>query len=144
MKKILKPLCIALAILLIYAMPANAVEIGNSKASSFFAASRVSLSKTSDTTFEAWFQVSAVETMDELGASSITIQKSYDGVTWESMITYTKESTPKLICTNTGLHCECVRYAGTTGRYYRAKIVLYAKDGTSIGEMVEYTPTLQL
>ena len=144
MKKLMKLLCLLTAIAMIGVRPVNATENGNSKASSFFAASSVSLNKTSDTTFEAWFQVSAVETMDELGASSITIQKSYDGVTWESMITYTKDSTPKLICTNTGLHCECVRYAGTAGRYYRAKIVLYAKNGTSIGEMVEYTPTLQL
>ena len=82
--------------------------------------------------------------MDELGASSITVQKSFDGVTWESMITFTKETTPKLICANTGLHGTCVKYAGTTGRYYRAMIILYAKDGTSIGEMIEYTPTLQL
>ena len=126
------------------AEPAQAVEIGDSRGSSFFISSSVYLSKTSDTTFEAWFNVSATRTMDELGASSITIQKSYDGVTWESMITYTKESTPKLICTNTGLHGACVRYAGTTGRYYRAMIILYAKDGNSIGEMIEYTPTLQL
>ena len=129
---------------MIAAQPATATEVGNSKASSFFASSSMHLSKTSDTTFEVWFNVSATRTMDELGASSITVQKSYDGVTWESMITYTKESTPKLICTNTGLHGTCVRYAGTTGRYYRAMIILYAKDGTSIGEMIEYTPTLQL
>ena len=133
-----------MAILLLVAQPVTAAEVENSRGSTFFAASRVYLWKTSDTTFEAWFDVTATRGMDELGASSITIQKSYDGVTWESMITYTKESTPKLVCANTGVHCECVRYAGTAGRYYRAMIILYAKDGTSIGEMIEYTPTLQL
>lgn len=133
-----------LAAIMICAQPVNAIEVGNSKGSSFFSASSVYLWKTSDTTFEAWFDVTATRGMDELGASSITIQKSYDGETWESMITYTKETTPKLICANTGFHGTCVRYAGTTGRYYRAKIVLYAKDGTSIGEMVEYTSTLLL
>lgn len=122
----------------------DATETGNSRGSLFFAASNIYLRKTSDTTFEAWFSVSATRTMDELGASSITIEKSYDGVTWESMITYTKESTPKLICTNTGLHGACVRYVGTIGRYYRAKIILFAKDGTSTAEMVEYTATLKL
>lgn len=133
-----------MAVLLIFVQPAIAAEIGNSKGSLFFASSRVYLSKTSDTTFEAWFDVSATRTMDELGASSITIQKSYDGVTWESMITFTKESTPKLICANTGLHGTCVRYVGTAGRYYRAKVVLYAKDGTSVGERIEYSATLLL
>ena len=126
------------------AEPAQAAEIGSSKGSAFFVSSSVYLWKTSDTTFEACFDVSATRTMDELGASSITIQKSYDGVTWESMITFTKETTPKLICTNTGFHGTSVRYAGTVGRYYRAKIVLYAKDGISTAEMVEYTATLKL
>lgn len=133
-----------MAMVTMLAIPTKAVEPGNTRDSTYFLASRVYLSKTSDTTFEAWFDVSATRTMDELGASSITIQKSYDGVTWESMITYTKESTPKLICANTGLHGACVRYAGTTGRYYRAKIVLYAKDGANFAEMIEYTRTLQL
>lgn len=133
-----------LAAIMICAQPVNAIEVGNSKGSSYFTASSVYLWKTSDTTFEAWFDVTATRGMDELGASSITIQKSYDGVTWESMVTYTKETTPKLICANTVAHSECVRYAGTSGRYYRAMIILYAKDGTSIGEMIEYTPTLQL
>ena len=144
MKRILKPLCAVLAVMLMFTQPAQAIEIENTRDSSYFIASSVYLVKTSDMTFEAWFDVSATRTMDELGASSITIQKSYDGVTWESMITYTKESTPQLICANTGLHGACVRYAGTTGRYYRAKIVLYAKDGRNTAEMVEYTPTLQL
>lgn len=132
------------ALLMMIVQPANAAEVDNTRASSFFMCSSVYLLKTSDTTFDAWFEVSSTRTMDELGASSITIQKSYDGLTWESMITFTKETTSKLICTNTGLHGTCVKYAGTPGRYYRAKIVLYARDGTSVGEMVEYTRTLQL
>lgn len=133
-----------MAIFMMIVGPARAAEIGNSKGSAYFISSSVYLSKTSNTTFEAWFDVSATRTMDELGASSITIQKSYDGVTWESMITYTKESTPKLICANTGFHGTSIRYVGTTGRYYRAMIVLYAKDGMNTAEMVEYTATLKL
>lgn len=130
--------------MLMFTQPAQAIEIENTRDSSYFIASSVYLVKTSDMTFEAWFDVTATRGMDELGASSITIQKSYDGVTWESMVTYTKETTPKLICANTVAHSECIRYAGTSGRYYRAMIILYAKKGTGIGEMIEYTPTLQL
>lgn len=133
-----------MVIVMMAALPVQATENGGSRGSLFFVSSSVYLWKTSDTTFEAWFDVTAIDGMDALGASSITIQKSNDGTNWTSMITYTPATNPQMICNNTGVHAGCVSYIGTPGAYYRAKIVLYAKKGTSVGEMIEYTATLKL
>jgi len=121
-----------------------AAEDVESRASSFFMSSNVYLYKTSSIQFQAWFTVVAVDGMDELGASTIKIQRSSDGTSWTTMKTYTKANYPELICEDTSAHGACVTYAGTPGYYYRAKITLYAKDSSGIGEMTRYTAKMQL
>lgn len=144
MKRFTRCMCIALAFIVCMSTPASATVAADTRASSFFHCSSVFLNKTSDTTFEVWFSVTALGVMDELGASLIKVQKSSDGENWTTMITYYKENNPQMICENTGLHGACVSYTGTPGSYYRAYVVLYAKKGTSIGETPEYTAVLKL
>lgn len=141
MKRIIQCVCLTLVFSMLLAFPALAVD---NRASSYFISSSVYLYKTSSTTFEAWFEVDALGTMEELGASLIKIQRSSDGVNWTTMKTVTKEDDSDLICGNTGSHASCVAYTGTTGYYYRAYIELYAKNSSGTGTWNRYTSSMRL
>ncbi len=143
MKRFIKLIALVLVITTLLIVPAGAENV-NDKASAYFMSSTIYLDKVSSTKFDACFSVGAYGIMDELGASSIKIQRSADGNSWTTMKTYTKESYSQLICENTSSHAAYVTYTGTVGYYYRAKITLYAKQGTGIGEVVHYTATLRL
>lgn len=144
MKKYIKYICFALAISLCLASPAFAAEINNSRASQFFWSSSVYLYKTSSTSFQAWFEVECFGLMDDIGASEIKIQRSSDGQNWTTVKTYTKDTYSNMIDHNTAGHASYVTYTGTLGYYYRACIILYAKNSSGVGEMTEYTSTLRL
>lgn len=146
MKKITQCICLLLAFSMLLSTNVFAAEYSTPRASNFFWNSSVYLyrASSSSTTFEAWFEVACLGTMEEVGASTIKIQRSSDGVNWTTIKTYTKEAYSNLIDTNTGTHAACVSYTGTSGYYYRACIVLYAKNSSGIGEMTEYTSSIRL
>lgn len=144
MKDISRLICMLLALVMLLATPAAAIENTSSRASNFFGSSSVYLYQTSSTKFQAWFEVSALGIMDKVGASEIKIQKSSDDENWTTVKTCSMANYSNLICENTGFHASYVSYTGTTGYYYRAKITLYAKDGTASGEWVRYTASILL
>lgn len=143
MKKHIKLVALILVMTILFAVPAQAQGL-EPRASSYFMSSNVYLNKTSTYNFEAWFRVSANDIMDEVGASSIAIQRSSDGENWTTMGTFSKATYPQFIDRNTSVHAACLLYTGTPGYYYRAKITLYAKDSSGTGEMVRYTSKMLL
>lgn len=143
MKRFVQIIALVLVITILLAVSAGAENV-DSKASAYFMSSSTYLDKVSSTTFDACFSVGAYGIMDELGASSIKIQRSSDGNSWTTMKTYSKANYPQLICENTSSHAAYVTYTGTAGYYYRAKITLYAKQGTGTGEVVHYTTSIRL
>lgn len=144
MKRFVKVIAFCLVMAMLLATPAYAEEIEN-RATAYFMSSTASISKVSTAKFEVYFSVCAYEIMDELGASSIKIQRSLDGENWSTMKTFSKaDYYSLLICEDTALHAATVTYSGTAGYYYRAKITLYAKKGNGIGELVRYSSELLL
>lgn len=144
MKRISRIICILMAAVIILTVPAAAAENAEPRSSSFFGSSDVYLYQTSSTKFEAWFEVSALGIMDKVGASEIKIQESSDDENWTTVKTCTMDSYSNLIDENSGAHASYVTYTGTTGKYYRAKITLYAENSTGVGEWVRYTTSIQL
>lgn len=144
MKHFSRILSLLLAVVMVLAVHAAAAENENARASSFFMSSDVYLYQTSSTKFQAWFEVTALTGMDKLGASEIKIQESSDGVNWTTVKTCTMANYSNLICENTGTHGSYVSYTGTIGKYYRAKITLYAENSTGAGEWIRYTSSIQL
>lgn len=133
MKRVLKLICIVLSLSMLLAIPAQAAETGNARESSFFSNSAVYLYKQSGNTFQAWFEVTCVRTMDKVGAKEIKIQRSTDNETWSTMATYTMDNYSALIRSNAVGHDACITYIGSSGYYYRAQYKLYAKDETGTG-----------
>ena len=138
MRRFVRYICIILVLASLITLPAFASE---QRSSDFFAASSVYLWKISDTQFEVWFDVTAVQSMDELGASEIKVQRSTDKENWTTMRTYSKANYSQMIDTHTATHADCVTYTYTSGYYYRAIVVLYAKNSSGTGEVTEVTPT---
>lgn len=143
MKRFIRCACLLLVVLLMMGTAAFAAE---SRASYYFTRSSVYLYRETSTTrtFEVWFDVLATHSMQELGASTIKVQRSSDGVNWTTMKTFTKEDYSQMICSNTVQHDSYVTYTGTKGYYYRAVITLYAKDSSGTGIMTETTSKIQL
>lgn len=141
MKRFSQFVCLLLILSTALAVPTEAIT---PKGSDYFGSKLAYLYKVSSTTFEVWIEVSAVRGMDELGASSITVQRSPDDENWTDMVTYTKELYPNLIGENTGWHDAHVTYTGSPGYYYRAKVWFYAKKDNGRGESYYTTDSILL
>lgn len=143
MKNGFKILCVILALSFLLVTPVFAEESSN-RASAFFVLTRTYLDPTSTSKFDIWFEVTAQRTMQELGVSYIEIQKSTNGITWQSMRTYEPDLFPEMIETNTAFHTDSIVYSGIPGSYYKAKVTYYAKDSTGTGYYDTWTDVIRL
>lgn len=144
MKRFIKCICILITLSMLLVIPAMAAELPDARSSSFFMSSSVYLYKTSSKTFEAWFDVTAVRTMDKIGASEIKIQRSTDNENWSTVKTYSMDDYSSMIRENTAGHESYVTYTGSSGYYYRAYIKLYAKDENGSANMNRYTSSIYI
>ena len=140
MKQIIRIVSVVLVAVML--LPLSAYAEGISRASNFFVETSTYIDKVSGTTFEVWFDVTAKSLMDELGTSTIKIQRSSDRTNWTTMKTFSKDSYSQMIDEDTVWHGDCVTYTGTAGYYYRAKVTFYAKNDSGIGEYTLYTSTV--
>jgi hypothetical protein len=83
--------------------------------------------------------------MDELGVSSIEVDRSPDGENWTLIRTYDADDYSQMIRENTGSHEGCITYRyATPSYYYRAYITFYAKNSAGSGKRFRYTAVLQM
>ena len=145
MKRFTQIICIVLVFVMMLSTTAFAAEAANPRASNFFAASSVYFWQVSGSKYEIWFDVTAVDTMTELGASKIVVERSTDEENWTTVKTYKKENYSQMT-TKAGTigYANCVTYYPTSGYVYRATITLYAKNSSGTGEMDETTALLDL
>ncbi len=144
MKRFTRCICFLLVCVMLFSTTAFAAETVEPRASNFFMASSVYFWNTSGKNYEIWFDVTAVGTMKELGASEITLQRSTDEVNWTTVKTFYKEDYSQMTDTNTGHHVDCVSFTASTGYSYRAIVYLYAKNSSGTGTMREVTEVLDL
>lgn len=137
MKRFTQFVCLLLILSTVLVMPAAAATRSIEESSYFM--SELSYLVVSGTDVDIWIEVTAMGTMDELGAKSITVQRSSDKKSWTDMKTYTKEDYPELVTTNTFSHYANVPYTATSGYYYRAKVWFYAKNSKGTGITSYYT-----
>lgn len=73
------------------------------------------------------FNALGTGTMDSIGIQTITIEYSTDGTSWYTAKTYKSSTTSGMMGTNASSFSSYIDYSGTSGRYYRARVTLYAK-----------------
>ncbi len=144
MKRLLRYMSFIIALSLLLAVPALAAENVTPRASDYIMSTCVYLDQTSGTQFDVWHEVIALGIMDELGAYRIRIQESTNGTDWTTVYTFTPEDEPSMVEEDSPVHVGYVTYTGVKGRYYRAKITMFAENSKGRGEVVTYTETLRL
>ena len=144
MKRFTQIVCILLVFAMLMPLSAMAAESGNSRASNFFSASSVYFWKVSGSSYQIWFDVTAVGTMAKLGTSYILVERSTDLVNWDPVRTYDMADYSQMTTTNTVGYANCVPFTATSGYAYRAIVTLYAKNRSGTGEMDATTPLLDL
>lgn len=143
MKRFTRLVCMILVVCLVAAVPVHAESQVEPRASAFFSSHSAYISKASSTLFYVCFDVTATGKMDELGATSIEVERSPDGENWTRMRTYRSDVYTDMLCKNTSGHGGYVTYSmATPGYYYRAYITLYAKNSTGTGIRYRYTQTV--
>ena len=131
MKRFTQFVCLFLIASMILAIPVFAAE----QASNFFRSHSTYILEVSDTEFQAWFHVTAVEGMDVLGVSEVKIQYSTDRVNWDTAKTYSGQYSY-----NTAYHNGYVTYSeAQSGYYYRAKVIYYAENENGSAEYINYS-----
>ena len=138
MKRFARMVCLIIVFSLIAAVPTYASE-QSQRASDFFSSFKAYCYASSSTQLAVYFKVVAVDTMDELGASVVKVQRSSNGSDWETVKTFTKESYSQMTYSNTGMHATTLYCAKTSGYYYRAYVTFYAKNSTGTGKYYYYT-----
>lgn len=143
MKQFIRIICIILVFATLLPLTAFA-EQSDIRSSAYFTEIQASLGKVSTYTFEIWFDVTATRGMDVLGVSEIILYRSSDNIDWMSVKTYEPDRYTQMLAENTGSHGSFVSYTGMREYYYRAEVTFYAKKGTGIGMITEYTPSLYM
>lgn len=143
MKRLSQCVCTLLVLLLILNTTAFAAEANTQRASDYFFNYSVYLHEISGTQFEVWFEVTAKGGMDELGVSTIKVQRSTDRENWTTVRTYYKENNDNMVAKDTCYHEGCVTYTYSSGYYYRAYVELYAKKGNGLAYYDCYTSYIE-
>lgn len=144
MKRFIRCTCLFLVMAIVLAIPALATETIDPRGSNYFIRSSVYLCNVSGNSFEAWFDVTAVNNMDVIGVNFIKIQQSSDGTNWTTVKTYAKENYSNLVNNYSVTHAAGVSYTATGGYYYRAFVQLYAKKGVNTATMNAYSAKLYI
>lgn len=76
-----------------------------------------------------YFNVSGTGYMDELGALSIKIYESTDGVNWTWKDTFMHDTTAGMLSYLDDYHSGSVSYDGVVGRYYKAYVCIWGGKG---------------
>ena len=145
MKRFSQIICIVLVLVTVLSTTAFAAAPVEPRGSNYFAASSVYFWHVSGSQYQIWFDVTAKDTMTELGASEIRVERSTDLVNWEPAGTYYKSGNSQMTTKDPSVrYANYVTYYPTSGYAYRAVVTLYAKNSSGYGEMDEDTAILDL
>lgn len=144
MKRFCRCIGILLSVVMLLTFPVCAVDVADHRSSSYFTHYSAYLREVDSFNFTIVFSITATGPMEELGAKRVKVQISSDGENWATTQTYTRDTHPGFIDTNTTYHDYELDYNGSRGYYYRAIITYYAKNDTGSAISTVYTPVIQL
>ena len=76
-----------------------------------------------------YFHVQGTGRMDELGALSIELYESTDGINWDWVETFNHDTTAGMLSYLDDYHSGYVSYDGVVGRYYKAYVCIWGGKG---------------
>ena len=144
MKKFIRLVSLVMVAVMLLAVPVLAAEEAVPRASRYIMSTCVYLYQNTSTEFEVWYEVVALDLMNELGAYSIRVQESTDGQNWTTVRSFYASDTPSMVREDAWCHNGYVTYNGIPGRYYRAYIILFAANSSGEGHVSSTTETIRL
>ena len=131
MKRFLRLVCLLVVFATLAAVPSYAQE-PTTRGSNELSSYRAYCTKISSTQVVVSFQVVGTDALDEIGANTIKVQYSSDGVNWTTAKTFRKANYPSMVDHNTGMHATEFTATVPSGKQYRAYVEFYGeKDGNS-------------
>ena len=131
MKRFLRIVCLLVAFATLAAIPAYAQE-ATPRASTELSSYRAYCTKKTSTSVVVSYQVIGTTALDEIGANTIKVQYSSDGINWTTAKTFQKSVYPSMVSHNTGMHAGTWTATVPSGMQYRAYVEFYGeKDGSS-------------
>lgn len=129
-KHFCKMVAICLAILLMIPSYANAavIEPIDPLASDYLTSYQAYVYPAGSGEIQVWFNVTADNYMDEVGALTIELYESKDNTTWTRVKTYLYTDYPSILGYNKVYHSGHVTYQGIVGRYYKAYVCIWAGE----------------
>ena len=129
MKKIVsKFICIMLAICFI--LPGNIFaampDIVEPKESAYLAGYSAYCYGAGGGRVQVCYDVTGTHTMEDIGALSIELYESIDGSNWNWVESFTNRQIPSMLGHNTNYFANYVTYQGVSGRFYKAKVCVWA------------------
>jgi len=138
MKRFLRIICLLLVFASLAAIPAYAQEV-TSRASTELSSYRAYCTKVSSTQVSAFFQVIGTTALDEIGANTVKIQYSSDGVNWTTAKTFRKADYPSMVDYNTSMHGTTLTATVPSGKQYRAYVEFYGEKNGNLTVRSYYT-----
>lgn len=79
---------------------------------------------------QVWFRVTGKGYMGDIGTLSIMLYESTDNENWYWVETFLHNDYPNMLSQNDSHHMSYVEYQGVAGRYYKARVCIWAGNGT--------------
>lgn len=122
-------LAFLLVLVLIVPIGASATTI-SPRASAYLSTYAAYVYLPGDGEVRVYFNAEGTRVMDELGALTIMIYESTDGINWTWKKTFKHSTTSGMLSYNDDYHSGYVSYNGIAGRYYKAQVCVWGgKDG---------------
>ena len=141
MKQFVRYFSLFMAAVMLLAAPVFAAE---PRGSDYIMSTCVYLTKGSGNQINIWHEVIARGLMTELGAAEIKVQETTVGQNWTTVEIITPSDEPSMTTENDIAYAASVSYTGVSGRYYRARIIMFAENSSGRGEVATYTEPLKL
>lgn len=139
MKVFSRWISVLLVFCVVLTMPVYVEAADSQRASLYFAVYDVYIYKAGGNNYKACVDVTGTGGMQEIGASSVSIQRSSDGVNWTTIYTFTAEDYPDMIAKNTGTHYWYISRTAGSNMCYRLEVELWAKDYRGTGSLTVYS-----
>lgn len=128
MKKVKQPLCFMLVLFLISGFTTQATA-AETRASLYLYSYDAYIYSEGNGKLSVWFEVDAVQTMDEVGTLTICLQEQApNSSTWSTVKVYRHTNYPDMLGYNAAYHYGHVDYQGKVGYTYRAYVTVWAGD----------------
>lgn len=123
-------ICLVLSLVIPINANATTVESVEPRASYYLDSYQAYVYPAGNGQIQVWFNVTADDYMDDLGALWIEVYESSDNSTWTYKKTYMHYDYTGLLDQDDYYHSGHITYQGVAGKYYKAYVCMWAgKDG---------------